>query len=126
MTEIYSWIEFDGLMYLYQNSIGGNEKMMQWLSESSDCGVSSVLFNHWRTAESRTSARFVAEATLDGGLSAERFYRNYADRLSIADKDRLMEAMQLVNRADVFATTNLGNIGFAGWEPGGTAVLTPG
>lgn len=26
MTEIYSWIEFDGLMYLYQNSISGNEK----------------------------------------------------------------------------------------------------
>lgn len=123
MTEIYSWIEFDGLMYLYQNSIGGNEKMMKWLSESSDCGVSSVLFNHWRTAESRTSARFVAEATLDGGLSAERFYRNYADRLSIADKDRLMEAMQLVNRADVFATTNLGNIGFCwmgAWGNGGS------
>lgn len=36
MTEIYSWIEFDGLMYLYQNSISGNEKMMKWLSGSSE------------------------------------------------------------------------------------------
>lgn len=34
-----------------------------------------------------------------------------------------MEAMQLVNRADVFATTNLGNIGFCwmgAWGNGGS------
>lgn len=123
MTEIYSWIEFDGLMYLYQNSISGNEKMMKWLSGSSEKNVSSVLFNHWRSAENRTSARFVSEATLNGKISAERFYQEYANGLSIADKERFMEAMQLINRADVFATTNLGNIGFCwmgAWENGGS------
>ena len=41
-----------------------------------------------------------------------RFYRNYADRLSIADKDRLMEAMQLVNRADVFCHNEFGKYRF--------------
>lgn len=123
MTEIYSWIEFDGLMYLYQNSISGNEKMMKWLSDSSDNTVSSILFNHWRSAENRTSARFATEATLDATVSAERFYRAYANRLSITDKKRFIEAMQLVNRADVFATTNLGNIGFCwmgAWGNGGS------
>ena len=123
MTEIYSWIEFDGLMYLYQNSISGNEKMMKWLSDSSDNTVSSVLFNHWRSAENRTSARFAAEATLDNTISAERFYQAYSNHLSITDKERFMEAMQLVNRADVFATTNLGNIGFCwmgAWGNGGS------
>ena len=68
-TEIYSWIEFDGLMYLYQNSIGGNEKMMDWLN-GKGC-VPSILFNHWRTAENRTSARYASEVTLSGHLRAD-------------------------------------------------------
>lgn len=123
MTEIYSWIEFDGLMYLYQNSISGNEKMMNWLSDSSGNNISSILFNHWRSAESRTSARFAAEITLNGKVSSEYFYQNYVNRLGITDKDKFIEAMRLINRADVFATKNLGNIGFCwmgAWRNGGS------
>lgn len=60
---------------------------------------------------------------MNGKISAERFYQEYANGLSIADKERFMEAMQLINRADVFATTKLGNIGFCwmgAWENGGS------
>ena len=122
MTEIYSWIEFDGLMYLYQNSIGGNERIMGWLSDS-DIPVKSVLYNHWRTAENRTSARFAAESTIDMNLSSSAFYTNYAGRLSLPDRTKYTEAMELVNQADTFSTRKLGNIGFCwmgAWRNGGS------
>lgn len=122
-TEIYSWIELDGLMYLYQNSISGNEKMMHWLTESSEKPVKSILFNHWRTAENRTSARFAAESTLNGDLSSVKFYQTYANRFSINDSKLYTEAMQLINQADSFSTKKLGNIGFCwmgAWRNGGS------
>lgn len=122
MTEIYSWIEFDGLMYLYQNSISGNEKIMNWLSDS-EIPVQSVLYNHWRTAENRTSARFAAESTIDMNLSSSAFYNNYAKRLSLPDRVKYTEAMELINQADTFATKKLGNIGFCwmgAWRGGGS------
>lgn len=120
-TEIYSWIEFDGLMYLYQNSIGGNEKMMDWLN-GKGC-VPSILFNHWRTAENRTSARYASEVTLSGHLRADDFYASYAGRLAVPDAGKYAEALRLVNEADVFATRHLGNIGFCwmgAWGNGGS------
>lgn len=123
MTEIYSWIEFDGLMYLYQNSISGNEKIMRWLSGFDGKKVGSILFNHWRTAESRTSARFVAEATIDARLSSSSFYDSYSARLAVPSKSEYSKAMQLLNQVDTFATKNLGNIGFCwmgAWRNGGS------
>lgn len=54
-TEIYSWIEFDGLMYLQQNGTAGIAaliKKMDKLNEGKQ--LYSILFNHWRTAENRT------------------------------------------------------------------------
>ena len=123
MTEIYSWIEFDGLMYLYQNSISGNEKIMRWLTGFDGNKTSSILFNHWRTAESRTSARFVAEATIDARLSSSSFYDSYSARLAVPSKSEYSKAMQLLNQVDTFATKNLGNIGFCwmgAWRNGGS------
>lgn len=123
MTELYSWIEFDGLMYLFQNSIGGNEKMMQWLAQEGDTMVPSILFNHWRTAENRTSARYAAEATINPGLTGDNFYQRYAMRLSLPQPQQYVTALQLINEADVFSTTQLGNIGFCwmgAWRNGGS------
>jgi hypothetical protein len=115
-TEIYSWIEFDGLMYLYQNSVAGNERVMRHIEnllQGDQC--ESLLFNHWRTAENRTSARYVAEATIDGALSAKDFFERYALRLGIKDVPEYLEAMSQLQQADDFATNHLGNIGFC-WE----------
>lgn len=70
-TELYSWIEFDGLMYLYQNSVEGNARLMGYIEQMLPGEQhGSLLYNHWRTAENRTSARYAAESTLKGKLSS--------------------------------------------------------
>lgn len=122
-TEIYSWIEFDGLMYLLQNSIAGNNTLMQELLAILPGQQSSVLYNHWRTAENRISARYVAEETLNGSLSSDEFYKQYALRLGITDAQKFKEALTLINQVDVYSTTHLGNIGFCwmgAWRTGGS------
>ncbi|MGM9812781.1 MAG: hypothetical protein ACI30V_08025 [Muribaculaceae bacterium] len=126
MTEIYSWIEFDGLMYLYQNSVKGNFDLMSHLKEvMKDGQVGSLLYNHWRTAENRTSARYAMEQTLRGIYQPELFYADYAKRLDIADVYAYCRAMKLLNDADNVARTHLGNIGFCwvgAWRTGGSFV----
>ena len=126
MTEIYSWIEFDGLMYLYQNSVNGNYNLMSHLeSVASDEQVVSVLYNHWRTAENRTSARYAMQQTLRGSYMPATFYADYARRLAIADEATYCRAMELLNQADKVASTHLGNIGFCwvgAWRSGGSFV----
>ncbi len=123
-TELYSWIEFDGLMYLYQNSISGNERLLDHIRQVlPDERFGSLTFNHWRTAENRTSARYAAESTLCGSLSADRFYREYAGRLGIGDWRKFREAQMLINQADSYARVHLGNIGFCwmgAWRSGGS------
>lgn len=123
-TEVYSWIEFDGLMYLQQNGSNGISQLelkMDSLNGGAQCN--SVLFNHWRTAENRTTARFAALSTLQGGCSPEQFYHDYATRLGIADRDLFAKAMMTVNEVDSYSTGALGNIGFCwvgAWRGGGS------
>lgn len=123
-TEIYSWIEFDGLMYLQQNGSNGIaqlEDKMDVLNGGAQCN--SVLFNHWRTAENRTTARFAAVSTLIGDVSPENFYMNYASRLGIEDGELLSKAMGMINNVDSYSTGALGNIGFCwvgAWRSGGS------
>lgn len=123
-TEIYSWIEFDGLMYLQQNGSNGIaqlEEKLDSLGGGAQCN--SVLFNHWRTAENRTTARFAAVSTLIGGVSPENFYMNYASRLGIEDGELLAKAMIMINNVDSYSTGALGNIGFCwvgAWRSGGS------
>lgn len=123
-TEIYSWIEFDGLMYLYQNSIDGNAQLMnhieQVLPEEQQC---SLLYNHWRTAENRTSARYAMESTLQGIVSPDFFYQEYAERLAIKDVEKYKKALKLISEGDSYSKKHLGNIGFCwmgAWRSGGS------
>lgn len=123
-TEIYSWIEFDGLMYLYQNSIDGNAQLMthigQVLPEEQQC---SLLYNHWRTAENRTSTRYAMESTLQGMVSPDSFYREYAGRLDIKEVEKYEKALNLINEGDSYSKKHLGNIGFCwmgAWRSGGS------
>ncbi len=124
LTEIYSWIEFDGLMYIQQNSIQGISQLFHKL-DSIQAGkqLYSVLFNHWRTAENRTSARFASVSTLYRDTSVAGFYKDYAGRLGIKDHELYTKIMTSINDVDVFATTALGNIGFCwvgAWKRGGS------
>lgn len=53
-----------------------------------------LLFNHWRTAENRTSIRYAAEATLMGGRHREEFYRDYASHLCVKDAEAFLVLVQ--------------------------------
>ncbi|MGM9802642.1 MAG: hypothetical protein ACI308_00540 [Muribaculaceae bacterium] len=125
-TELYSWIEFDGLMYLYQNSIEGNGRLMNHLERLLPGEmIGSVLYNHWRTAENRTSARYAMTSTLQGPYSPGEFYAEYAQRLGITDVATYRKAMDLLGSADYRARKYLGNIGFCwvgAWRSGGSYV----
>lgn len=112
-TQIYSWIEFDGLMYMQQNAIDGLERLFGHVERLGGGEMlHSICFNHWRSAENRTTFRFAADACLSRGVSRGAFYEEYARRLGIRDAETYAEAMRLINEADSYATVNLGNIGF--------------
>ncbi len=112
-TEIYSWIEFDGLMYLQQNGVAGIEELIRNADRlNGGKQLPSILFNHWRTAENRTAARYAALATLYGEIPAQQFYETYAARLGIEDKALFAQTMTKINEVDSYATRALGNIGF--------------
>ena len=112
-TEIYSWIEFDGLMYLQQNGIAGIETLMEKMERMNEGGqLYSLLFNHWRTAENRTTARYAALSALYGKIPAQQFYETYARQLGIGDTKLFAQALTKINEVDSYATGALGNIGF--------------
>jgi hypothetical protein len=113
-TEIYSWIEFDGLMFTLQNANNGNEQLANVINEigNKSAYAPSILFNHWRTAENRTAARYASEMTINGTYETSDFYANYAKKIGISDAVAYDKAMRLINDADSYSTTSLGNIGF--------------
>lgn len=122
-TELYSWIEFDGLMYLQQNAIAGIGTLLDEMDTLGKNGqLHSVCFNHWRTAENRTTFRYAAETTLESVSSPAVFYAKYAIRLGIPDAAAYIKAMYLIDEADRYSTSALGNIGFCwvgAWRGGG-------
>ena len=107
-TFIYSWLEFDGTMYLQQNGVPGLERLLSRLQGK----VQGMAFNHWRTAENRLVARYAAEACLHGSVSATKFYADYADALGIGELAAFARAHELMADADWMATNELFNIGF--------------
>lgn len=112
-TMIYSWIEFDGTMYLFQNAVHG---IYQLLALAHDVyhgdPIPAISFNHWRTAENQTSARYAAEALLHGPLDPQAFYRHYAKSLKLGHADDYASALALLDDADSQARNELPNVGF--------------
>ena len=113
-TEIYSWIEFDGLMFTLQNANNGNEQLANVINEIGNKSdyVPSILFNHWRTAENRTAARYASDMTIKGAYDTGDFYTDYAKKIGLSDAASYDKAMRLINDADSYSTKSLGNIGF--------------
>jgi len=122
-TTIYSWIEFDGLMFTQQNANEGIYDLMKYLKESNGAQQqNAILFNHWRTAENRTSTRYAALNTLYGPIPQLDFYKQYAEKLQINNVAAYAQAMQLLEKIDWIATNDLPNIGFCwvgAWREGG-------
>ncbi len=110
---LYNWIEFDGNMYLQQNAVTGIEQMISFASE--ECGnkqIHGLAFNHWRTFENRTAARYAALSCLYGPIKQENFYRDYANQLGIVDNNLYVMAMRLLDDAENVVRNDVFNIGF--------------
>lgn len=111
-TMIYSWIEFDGNMYLQQNSNKGIETILKQTSElTAGEPIYGMCFNHWRTAENEVVAGYFAKAAVSFEETSF-YYGKYADKLGISDSPIFVEAMQLLEEIDCFNRDYLFNIGF--------------
>jgi len=110
---VYSWIEFDGLMYLQQNSVQGTQQLLNMVKNSmGDSPIPAIAFNHWRTAENRTAITYMARATIDKNLTPEIFYKQYARVLGIANTAVYAKAMNDIDNLDSYCREKLFNIGF--------------
>ncbi len=112
-TMLYSWIEFDGDMFLQENTVLGTKQTLENIREIvADTQIVGLAFNHWRTAENRTGARYASLATINGPFPVEEFYKAYGTRLGIGKLGQYARAMQMLDDADTDARNRLGNIGF--------------
>lgn len=112
-TMIYSWVEFDGLMYLQQNPVEGIRMMIEEnLKISGNKSLFGICWNHWRTYENRIALRYASEAMINGPVSPQTFYHSIAKRLEIGDATMFSSAMTKLDDTDTFCRDNLFNIGF--------------
>ena len=112
-TMIYSWLEFDGLMYLQQNGIRGIRNLIELGEDINGSDqIQSICFNHWRTAENKITARYASEATLYGAIDECSFYSDYAKCYGIEKREDFTKAMKQIDEATWFATNELPNVGF--------------
>lgn len=111
-TLIYSWIEFDGNMYLQQNSCDGIQQLMETAKANLQAtSIYGMCLNHWRTAENTFTIAYSAE-TMIKPTKASEFYKYYAEVYGIGDVDALSETMVKLGNIDTFNRDNLFNIGF--------------
>jgi hypothetical protein len=110
---VYSWIEFDGSMYLQQNAVEGVRRLVaEGRRALPDEPLHGIGLNHWRTAENRTAFRYAALALLEGPVEPSAFYADYATRLGVARPAGYAAAMARLDEADSRARDELFNIGF--------------
>jgi hypothetical protein len=112
-TLVYSWIEFDGTMYLFQNALKGIDWLVRLATEKmGDEPVHGIALNHWRTAENQTTARYAAETLISGIAGRDKFYKAYGESFGIAQVGDYDRAMNLIDDADSEARYELPNVGF--------------
>ncbi len=111
---MYSWIEFDGLMYLQQNALTGSRMAVDYLKKMAGKNrqVFGIDFNHWRTEENLMAIRYAAEICLDSRQSPAQFARTYATANGIGTPALFAKAMLLLDDTDTFCRDNLFNFGF--------------
>lgn len=123
MTTLFSWIEFDGLMFTQQNPIEGIEAMWQQLdSTKGKEQVHAILFNHWRTAENNIATRYAAVTAIKGPVKRTDFYREFAIQKKIPDPNNFSWCMERMEWIDAYSTNELPNYGFCwlgAWTTGG-------
>ena len=110
---LYSWVEFDGNMYLQQNSVTGTAQLLSFAKETTGTGqVNGIALNHWRTAENRFCIAYAGQAFIDGPVDPQLFYARAAAAFGIADAARFGATMQELDDLDDLAREKMFNIGF--------------
>ncbi len=113
---IYSWIELDGMMFIQQNGITGiRDIVKQSVENSSDNRGTAILYNHWRTAENKITARYSAISALRGAVNPESFYKEYANANGIVSEDDFSKAMVKLSDADSTSIKNVSSFAFC-WK----------
>ncbi|MBO5649179.1 MAG: hypothetical protein J6S76_04635, partial [Clostridia bacterium] len=111
-TLIYTWIEFDGNMYLQQNSSNGIQDLLEHVSSITEGRqIYGICCNHWRTAENEIVAGYAASA-ISRFEPTVSYYDTFAAKHGIADSDTFCSAMKALEDLDCFNRDNLFNIGF--------------
>jgi hypothetical protein len=111
-TLMYSWIEFDGNMYLQQNGCDGIEDLLWAAKDTAGAGsIYGLCLNHWRTAENSFTLAYAAEAMLHP-IQADDFYQKYADAFGIAAPELLRDILSELGDLDIHNRDHLFNIGF--------------
>ena len=111
-TMLYSWAEFDGNMYIQQNSSDGIQKLLELCRETgSGASIHGICLNHWRTAENSLTISYAARAchTFE---TAPEFYRQYAADHGIGAPETFAELMSELGELDVYNRDHLFNVGF--------------
>jgi hypothetical protein len=123
MTTLFSWIEFDGLMFTQQNPVEGIDAIWQQLdSIKGNHQVHAILFNHWRTAENSLATRYAAVTAIKGPVKRAGFYREFAVQKNIPDPNSFAWCMEKLEWIDAYSTNELPNYGFCwlgAWTNGG-------
>ena len=126
---IYSWIEFDGMMYIQQNGISGIQSIVsQAIGNTSEHRANTILYNHWRTAENKITARYAAISGLYGAVNPEKFYQEYAKANGIAPENDFAAAMEKLDEADLISMKNVSGFAFSWkgrWRNGGPVSAYP-
>ncbi len=107
-TMFYSWAEFDGNMYIQQLSTDGLERLVSLPAADSAYGF---CINHWRTAENSLTISYAAEAAITRRSTAD-FYRAYAKKVGIVEKEGFAKACERLASLDTYNRDKLFNIGF--------------
>ncbi|MDI3319824.1 hypothetical protein [Pinibacter soli] len=119
ITQLYSWLEFDGMMFFQQNGIDGIYKLLKYQKDSFPSSrINTVAFNHWRTSENKIAARYAALATMEGPLEPNEFYKTYAKRIGISQADSFAVAMNLIGTAYNFRKSNMAFAWLGYWKNG--------
>ncbi len=117
-TQIYSWCEFDGSMYVQQNECVGVQQSLQCARR--DGGrTTALLANHWRNAENEFTISYLSAASYFG-VDPQAFYAEHLPKLvGLEAAGELAAILADLDTANHFAVTHFFNIGFcllAGWS----------
>ena len=108
----YSWAEFDGAMFLSQNSMPHNERLVKILKAKNNGGqIFHIGHNHWRNKENAENVEYGGRVMLDSRYSYVRYIKELADRRGCPAAN-LKKIFTNISAADSMIRNQLGNIGF--------------